>query len=426
MFWQGGDVVRAQNIWRHWYLAHEIPRINGQPPATIIAGTGDSTNDVNKYLQAGINPNILWRDADTEPYVWYPCTNGPYTGSISWLNTGTWEVDTSSYPHGFKELTTAIHALGMKFLLWFEPERVGDPNSWLAKQHPEWLLPRTQNTVGEILNEGNPVAFNWLTNHIEGLIRSNGIDWYREDMNGDGPLTAWRNNDSTNRQGITENFYVQGHLAYWDALLAMNPGLRIDSCASGGRRNDLESMRRAVPLWRSDFPGGQSVTNFAKGSQCQTYGLSFWLPFQGSDSADFWDSYSTRSSILPSFGLKFSPDPRQARAVRECRRIAPIMLNGDYYPLTPYSLSDNLWLAWQFDRPGRGDGFVEAFRRAGCDTTTQTFRLSGLDPSAYYQITNFDLAGTVEIAGEELMDNGLTIEIKDKPGAAVILYQRIK
>ena len=49
----------------------------------------------------------------------------------------------------------------------------------------------------------------------------------------------------------------------------------IDSCASGGRRNDLETMRRAVPLWRSDYafePIGQ---------QCMTYGIRLWLPYHG-------------------------------------------------------------------------------------------------------------------------------------------------
>ena len=48
------------------------------------------------------------------------------------------------------------------------------------------------------------------------------------------------------RQGITENLYVQGHLAFWDEFRRRNPYLRIDSCASGGRRNDLETIRRAV------------------------------------------------------------------------------------------------------------------------------------------------------------------------------------
>lgn len=99
-------------------------------------------------------------------------------------------------------------------------------------------------------------------------------------MNGDGPLTAWRTNDTANRQGITEDFCVQNHLAYWDALRAMNPGLRIDSCASGGRRNDLETMRRAVPLTRSDFEFAH-MPNVVDDNQCQTYGASSWPPLQG-------------------------------------------------------------------------------------------------------------------------------------------------
>ena len=121
-----------------------------------------------------------------------------------------------------------VHEHGMQFLLWFEPERVGDPNSWLGKNHPEWIL---QNEgPGDILDEGNPAAWSWLVNHVDSLIKTQGLDWYREDMNGGGPLPAWRKNDAPDRQGITENLYVQGHLAYWDELKRRNPHLRIDAC----------------------------------------------------------------------------------------------------------------------------------------------------------------------------------------------------
>jgi hypothetical protein len=48
--------------------------------------------------------------------------------------------------------------------LWFEPERVGDPDSWLGKNHPEWLLPGTSH--GALLDEGNPAARQWLTEHV--------------------------------------------------------------------------------------------------------------------------------------------------------------------------------------------------------------------------------------------------------------------
>jgi alpha-galactosidase len=183
LFWQGADVVRAQNIWRRFYLAHIIPRVNGQPPSALEAIGGDNINVVNSYLQAGIKPDALWQDAG-----WYPCNQGPFTGGSSWLNTGTWEPDPARYPAGFKLLTDQMHAVGVKFILWFEPERVGDPNSWLGTNHPEWLL--QPGSVGLILNEGNPLALNWLTNHFDGLIKSNGVDWYREDMNGGGPVRA--------------------------------------------------------------------------------------------------------------------------------------------------------------------------------------------------------------------------------------------
>jgi hypothetical protein len=59
-----------------------------------------------------------------------------------------------------KPVSDAAHEAGMRFLLWFEPERVGDPGSWLGKNHPEWLLPGTSH--GALLDEGNPEARNWL------------------------------------------------------------------------------------------------------------------------------------------------------------------------------------------------------------------------------------------------------------------------
>ncbi|HEV2353925.1 MAG TPA: alpha-galactosidase, partial [Puia sp.] len=411
-FWQGTNMVRAQNLWRHFYLAHIIPQVNGQPPATILQVQGDSSNVVNSYLQAGIHPDILWRDAG-----WYPDSQGPYTGANSWLNTGTWDVNTNLYPNGFGPTSTQIHTQGVKFLLWFEPERVGNTNnSFLATNNPAWLLPATSSTVGAILNEGDPGVFSWMTNHFEALIMSNGIDWYREDMNGNGPLPAWQNNDASNRQGITENFYVQNHLAYWDALLAMNPGLRIDCCGSGGRRNDLEAMRRAVPLTRSDYLTGDMGT-VPDGNQCQTYGLSYWLPFQGTGSY-FTDPYSFRSFYMASFGMIYTPNEQQAYG--ECKRIAPIMLNGDYYPLTPYSQANNVWMAWQFDWPGTGQGCVQVFRRTNSPVSSMVFQLQGLVPGKVYDVQNFDTGDLGTYTGSQLMSTGLTVQLN--PRQSAILY----
>jgi len=434
LFWQGDDVVRAQNLWRSWYVAHVLPRIAGtpQPPITQIQVEGSlaSWPNVQAYLDAGIKPDICWRDAGGAN-TWYPSAGGPFTNKHIWLNTGTWEPDPAKYPQGFKPFSDKARAHGMQFLLWFEPERVGDPNSWLGRNHPEWLMPG--NSAGSVLNLGNPAALKWLINHLDVMVKSQGLDWYREDLNGANYGTAWRKNDDADRQGITENLYVQGHLAFWDELRRRNPHLHIDSCASGGRRNDLETMRRAVPLLRSDW----SVTVFAKeplqveGNQSQTYGLSSWLPWQGAGVPFFLDRYSVRSYYLTGFGMiqgapwsqSESKRADMKRGYEEVRRIAPLML-GDYYPLTPYSLDTTSWIAWQFHRADLGEGVVQAFRRPDAAADTLTVKLRGLSPKQRYEIENFD-GGKEVRTGTELMD-GYVIALPQKPAAALLRLKAIK
>jgi alpha-galactosidase len=428
LFWEGADVVRAQNLWRRWYLAHVLPRIDGQPQPPVasiqVEGSMASLPRVEKFLEAGITPNVCWRDAGGRG-TWYPSSGGPYTDDRVWLNTGTWEPDPTRYPNGFRPFSDKVRSLGMQFLLWFEPERVGDPNSWLGKNHPEWLLPG--NSAGSLLNEGNPEARRWLVDHVDGMIKSQGLDWYREDMNGGKYGTAWRKNDSEDRRGFTENVYVQGHLAFWDELKRRHPNLRIDSCASGGRRNDLETMRRAVPLLRSDFqhPKMQGVI---EGNQGHTYGISSWLPWNGSG-VYYIDSYAVRSFLLPGFGVVppgnwAESGPARAsikKAYYEFERIAPLML-GDYYPLTPYSLQADQWIAWQFNRPEHGDGVVQGFRRAEAKEETLTVKLRDLAPEARYEVENLD-GGEETRSGRELME-GFTIALKATPTAALFTYRK--
>ena len=428
LFWQGKDIVPAQNLWRRWYIAHNLPRVNGktQPAVTQIQVGGSEAEIpyVERFLAAGIQPDICWRDAGAGGTTWYPSEMNPWKGVEAWLNTGTWEIDPAKYPKGFRPFSDWVHSKGMQFLLWFEPERVGSMESWLGRNHPEWVLPC--NAQGGLLNEGDPAALRWLIEHIDNMIKTQGLDWYREDMNGDGPLPGWRKHDAADRQGITENHYVQGHLEFWDELRRRNPGLRLDSCASGGRRNDLETMRRAVPLTRSDFqfPDMKGVVEAA---QAHTYGLSFWLPFYG-NGCYFYDPYSYRSSYMPLFGmggLDSATVEAQKKAYRECRKVGPLML-GDYYPLTDYSLALDQWIAWQFDRPEQGDGVVQAFRRAQAEAPTMTFRLRGLDPAAQYQLTDFDVTGSTKVSGKQLMSEGLTVQLPKAPGAAVISYRVAK
>lgn len=411
LFWKGVDTVRAQNLWRRWFLAHSIPRRHGQiPPAMtqmqcyrdfVKGGEKDLFDTVEEFQRAAIPVDLCWRDAG-----WYPCKS-------NWPNTGTWEIDTNRYPHGFRPFSDWVHQQGKKFIVWFEPERVGDGQSWLAKEQPNWIL------GGNLLNLGNPDAWQWLVGHIDAMLREQGIDWYRQDFNMD-PLGNWRSNDTADRQGMTEMKHVMGYLAYWDELVRRSPGLMIDSCSSGGRRNDLETLRRALPLLRSDYQFGHEAT---MPNQGHTYGISSWIPYYGSG-CYFTDTYSARSYIMPCSGYG-GTNAETKRAYEECSRIAPFML-GDYYPLTPYSIQNGDWIAWQFDLPEQGRGEVQAFRREENNALVQVLHLSGLAPAGKYRITDFDGSAAREMTGRDLMQTGLSVEIKNKPGSAIIIYEKEK
>ena len=237
----------------------------------------------------------------------------------------------------------------------------------------------------------------------------------------------WQNNDKVQndqtklpRTGLTENFYIQGHLAFWDHLRSHKPGLLIDSCASGGRRNDLESMRRAVPLLRSDYEMTKDTDKF-EGFQGQTYGLSFWFPFYGGLSR-FGQPYEYRSLLMPQFGMHGQSMPIVKKAYDEFRRVAPLMIEGDYYPLTPYNRAPNQWIAWQFHTPQTGGGVIQAFRRQESGEAVLPVSLRGLGPSARYVVRTFATAHTRKASGQDLMSGQFTLELPTARSAGIWQY----
>ena len=417
-FWEG-DRIRAQNIWRRWMLAHNLPRPGGKPLApllgafdgyyfpNLITSEAGEKEYLDRYLQEKLMPDWWWNDA------------GWYVNNGHWHHTGTWETDKKRYPNGLRGLNDYVRAKGMQTIVWFEPERV-TRGTWLAQDHPEWVL---GGTNGGLLDLGNPQAWSWLVNHFDKLLTEQGIDHYRQDFNMD-PLPYWRKNDAEDRQGITEIKHVSGYLAFWDELRRRHPNMVIDTCASGGRRNDLETLRRSVPLWRSDYawePVGQ---------QCQTHGLSFWVPYYGTGVVSD-NPYVLRSDMAPFFLMSWDMRKKTLnygllrRLIEQWRQIAACYL-GDYYPLTSYSLENDAWMAWQFDRPDGGEGMVQTFRRANSPYQSARFRLRGLDPAARYTLKNLDLPTVTEAEGRELMDAGVPVSIEDRPGAVVMTYQKSK
>jgi len=416
------DRWRGQNLLRQLILAHYRPKRDGQPLlAPITWGTwGGSRADVHldyiqKIIEHQLPVDYYWMDAE-----WY--------GGVPWHNhVGNWQVRKDLFPNGLKPLSDTLRASGRHLMLWFEPERVVKGTPW-HKEHREWLLDTGGGNC--LLNLGDPAARKFLTDFISAKIAEFGLGCYRQDFNID-PLPFWRAADPRDREGISEIRYIEGLYAFWDELLARHPGLIIDNCASGGRRIDLETTARSTPFWRTDGPRDPVA------HQCHTYGLMPWVPLSSTSQDREGNVYEFRSSISSALCVNWFhsgdgpmkklpadfPFAWGKQVLDQYLKLRPFYY-GDYYSLTPYSKDRTQWMAWQFDRPGPGDGMVQAFRREKSDSESASIKLHGLQPDARYTLTDLDVPGTKEMIGRELLDAGLPIAIKNRPGAVIVTYKR--
>ena len=341
-------------------------------------------------------------------------------GGADWGKVGTWEADRGRFPNGLAPIGDRCHSDQIELMVWFEMERVS-ADTWLTQNHPEWIHGGAE---GGLLKLDEPEVVEWVIDCVDNIISESGIDLYRSDFNID-PLPFWRANDAEDRQGITEIRYIEGYLAYWDELRRRYPGMLIDSCASGGRRDDLETMRRAVPILPTD------VENDAEAYQCCTYGFGLWLPFFDHTNYERFDDYYFRSSIAPFLQCNWDvrKDDFDIDSATKCLslwRNAAEFFFGDFWPLSTYSIAKDVWMAWQFNRPDGSAGLIQAFRRPACPYVSAQYKLQALESDAVYIVSNQDTGKTRQMTGRELMSDGLTVTISEQPGAALLTYEKIE
>jgi alpha-galactosidase len=424
VFWKGDDRFAGHNLFRRFVLAHHTPRPGGQPlnpplshgiafggpfPCNeyVCATESYALASIDRLRQFGIEPEAVWIDAG-----WYEAPTRKW-----WEGVGNWITNSANFPRGLRPVADAAKAWGKGFVLWFEPERVY-PGTRIDREHPGWLttLPGTAN---RLFNLGNPDALKWLTDYMSQFIQNEGVTIYRQDFNFD-PAPFWQAMDAADRVGIAEMKHIEGLYSYWDALLVRNPGLLIDNCASGGRRIDLETMGRSMPLWRTDYSYYEP-----NGYQCHTYGLHHFVPCSGTGNNNpqpYYFRSSMSGAVVMGWELNGSFDVNQAQeAIAEFRQLRPYFF-GDFYPLTDYSTSDDAWAAFQWNRPEQGDGIVLAFRRPRAPEASIQIRLHNLDASARYAVTFEDYGITLTRTGAQLSAD-FPIKIPTSATSLLIRYK---
>lgn len=420
--YSGRDLSRSANLWRKWIIDCNMRKdengeiMKGGRGASVTGSedtnkTGNQNTQIEQFnylLDKGVDLNWWWIDAG-----WYPTSFNDDKTTSSWAAVGNWTV--SSRYGDFSEVGKNAHDKGKKVLLWFEPERFAlnvndlkDDGTTLKK---EWMT--DYGTLGfdvagqHMVNLGNDEAREWVTNRVISILKAANFDLYREDFNII-PAEYWKLGDTEDRQGITENLSVQGHYKFWDDLI--EAGYFIDCCASGGNRNDLQSLRRAVFLHPTDAL--YSAWNAKQGGAMVMYR---WMPYFGANTSGAAGTgaegkYNLRSSFRPWTEFIYNV-PTENGSV-DWNQIAGLskevaglqnFIYDQYYELTEWSIGVTDWLSYEFFNSEQNKGYAIVYARERTDVGTKTIRFKGLLPDKNYTVTSTDTNLKVTATGRELM-----------------------
>ena len=426
------DSDNATNHWRHFFMDCIMRRVEGGlfPPhmsggtSWLYAEMRDATEDnqidaMNEYLEHGIPIDYWWMDAG-----WYWKTPG--VKLESWMETGTWLVDTNRFPTEFAAISEHGEKNGVKTLLWFEPEMARLPE---ADTPPEGIPYKYHLLGSPLVDMGDPDFVDWCFERFSSILYKGRISLYRQDY-GVNPAVIFTHPEinTEGRVGMMENRYARGYWSLWDKLIARYPNMMIDDCAAGGGRNDIDSMRRAVPLHKTDH----DYTN-QNDKQSMHQSLFGWLPYFGAclvgpDKCGEVNPYMMQSTYAPWVALPCNVyadtlDWDCLRRYAELWQELNPYYTADYYPLTAWSRGDKAWRGWEFYDPKTDSGFIQLFRPANAAETHRAIRLKGLDPTATYELWNRETGEKITLPAATLLTTGFSVELEAE-GAVTVTFTK--
>ena len=168
---------------------------------------------------------------------------------------GDWVANPRKLSGGITSLSDRIHAMGLEFGLWFEPEMISI-DSDLHRAHPEWMVGPPERALTPqrnqyVLDMTRPDVVDYLARAMSRIISDARIDYIKWDMNRN-ITEAYSVSLGVDRQGEFFHRYILGVYSLYERLVGEQPDVLFESCASGGGRFDLGMMYYAPQAWLSD------------------------------------------------------------------------------------------------------------------------------------------------------------------------------
>ncbi len=350
---------------------------------------------------------------------------------------GDWYVNENKIKGGLSYLAEQIHAIGLQFGIWFEPEAIS-PDSDLYRAHPDWAL-QVDGRAGTlsrgqyVLDFSRREVRDRIYEMLAGILRSARIDYVKWDMNRSlsdvGNLTL-----PPERQGEIFHRYVLGVYEMQDRLLTDFPDLLLENCSGGGGRFDPGMLFYSPQIWCSDDMDSIERLRIQEGTAI-AYPLSAMgahvcsapnhttgriLPFEtrGHVALSGTFGYELDITNIPAADRAMIPEQ-----IRQYHQFHDLIAEGDYYRIHSWSDEQpyDCWGAVAKDRSEALFTYVQVLAQP--NRHSRKVLLDGLDPEGIYTLKTYGAGqfdhrtgGTLPhtedgiYRGDELMNIGLLAE----------------
>lgn len=341
---------------------------------------------------------------------------------------GDWFVDKRKLPHGLAALAEKVHALGLKFGLWFEPEMIS-PDSELFRAHPDWCIHIQGRTHIEgrnqlILDLSRPEVCDYVYHAVADNLAATPIDYVKWDMNrnftniGSATLPADRQKELPHR-------YMLGLYSVMERLIQAFPHVLFESCSSGGGRFDMGMLHYMPQTWTSDDTDALCRCKIQYGTSLvfPPFAMGSHVSAVPNHQTGRITPIATRANVAMSgcFGYELDlnrlPPEDLAEVEKQIARVKELretLLYGQFHRLlSPFEGNDTAWMTVSPDQREAVLMFTRA--QALPNTYPPLVALRGLAADKTYCIVE-----TGEVyGGDELMNIGLSIPLPGGDGASV-------
>ena len=423
--WSDAGFGGASRAWHAYQRAYVIPDADRDRP--VLFNSWEATEfDISEEQQG-----TLARRAAAIGVELFVVDDGWFGGRTSdRAGLGDWTPNPDRFPNGLKPLADHVHAVGMQFGIWVEPEMV-NPDSELYRAHPDWVQfqpgrKRTEFRNQLVLNLAREDVQEYLWGQLDALLSSAPIDYVKWDFNRCFTDAGWPGEPYPQRLWID---HVRALYGLLDRLRAAHPGVAFESCSGGGGRIDLGVLSRTDQVWTSDNTDPLDRLAIQHGfSQIHPARvMAAWVTdspntqLNGRVSSLRFRFVSSMAGVLGVGGdLTRWSEEELAEAgewVALYKEIRPLVQHGDLYRLRP---PQGGLSAVQYVRGG--EAVVLAWLQAQSHgEPVPTLRLRGLDPAASYECRE---TGEVH-RGAVLLHHGLRTGLRGDLDAAVFRLRRI-